>query len=865
MSSQPSSSTRNLPQSDAMNRLDVVPDYENLLILDKSDESLFEHVDLEQQNQHQDSQHSLSAFPHPRSRSSTGNSPSSTIMKGSNNILSTRQPLQDGTNNRERQASNSLAPAPVRLAQAQVSLSWTDILRPLMDDDSHRLDTITAPLGVQNQPQQTAALSSGQDKPQDLSSSGNSKLSASAPASRAGTIRRERSRSPNRDRAHSHATQQPPSTVLGVLADGRVASPKVSTRRERSPSTSPSPDTSMTQTTQTMPIPKAFVQQQPQNSTQTQQQQQQQSGALTLESRTQVSTALDREQYQQSQMPANINTAKSSSTQNSLLQTNNNSTPPSPTSSRRDYSKEIQPKVDTWRVESPTARRRAQEAAEREAQRQREEQAQREMEEFHRQQLERMREAERRRKVDVETHVCSLDFLVSVGTEEKQPVEPPSPTVKQVQPKVDTWWREGRPRSPTMERANRPQLAILSNDQQQQQAAASPATSESGAQAGASTTSPSRTRKTWGTTAAPGVGTKSPVSSNTNRNAPIDADSEARQQPSPKPAVNQQQQQHQQQTQSQSGRQQQQPQQVLQRPPSPQQSRQSLARPPSPTQSRSVMPNNLTVNVNHASDESNSTSPPSPNRKPRSPRPTNLTIETTQHPTLSRQAAQQQAASSPKSASLSRASARKVASQLSETLDSAVVASASSPTTRTSPSRSRTTSANPTTTQLDESHGPTRAFLQQQSQHILNDQVAPPSPTTSSSKRQLSSTLLVPQSPGGTMQRSRKSSSASASNVSFAADGSAGAAAASMLRKQQRELGTVTNMGAAGGPPAVLTLQARSWRSYLMREGAYVALLAVFLLLAFDTLAGDYGHGYKVGCVKIARHLSNTGEVVCHD
>ncbi|KNE55183.1 hypothetical protein AMAG_01102 [Allomyces macrogynus ATCC 38327] len=129
-----------------------------------------------------------------------------------------------------------------------------------------------------------------------------------------------------------------------------------------------------------------------------------------------------------------------------------------------DRAKEVLPKVDTWRDDrmSPAARRRAQIQQE---QRELEHQRLLEAQAVERDRIWRAEQAaeQDRRRRDHENSIgiqaCSLDFLVSVGAEPKATVpvpqpQPMSPSAARraaaaggVQAKVDTWWRDGVPRS----------------------------------------------------------------------------------------------------------------------------------------------------------------------------------------------------------------------------------------------------------------------------------------------------------------------------------------------------------------------------------------------------------------------------------
>ncbi|KAI9220193.1 hypothetical protein BC828DRAFT_384111 [Blastocladiella britannica] len=199
-----------------------------------------------------------------------------------------------------------------------------------------------------------------------------------------------------------------------------------------------------------------------------------------------------------------------------------------------------------------------------------------------------------------------------------------------------------------------------------------------------------------------------------------------------------------------------------------------------------------------------------------------------------------------------------------------VTALPGSPTTRsrrTSSPTAHAASANQSS-MLQESHGPVRAYLQQQQNKILTPAAglgSPPSPS-----RQASNGLFPPVPP---TPRSRSSSSSPSAQSRVVADQPSASAhmSAHFAGVSPAAKAAKSPVALVMGPPAVLTVKEHPvfWRRILnavMVDYGYLVIISVFLLIAFDIMTGHGAQGGMVArneCVKIASKLSNTGEVVC--
>ncbi|KAI9183958.1 hypothetical protein H9P43_003010 [Blastocladiella emersonii ATCC 22665] len=831
----------------------VVPEYETLMLINRSDDSLFEHMDAPADLD------ALGAPPAPMRQYSQLDAHGRPLPP--QRFPSSTAALTGGTDDDDlAPPSNQLriksTPLAAKLQQAPVSLSWTDILRPLMDeegnphpDTSLHIENFPAPSGIHDNgggkasDDQLLAAAASAVAHRGINGGG---MSVSVPSSRSGTVRR--SRSPSRD-ARAAPTALPPPPPLGTL-HGKVVSPKVDTWRG---SESPKRDRSPERFSQSAGSAEVAVPASPAAPPQLPVHQPVDADFMAIVAEQETSRARSPSataaRPHSPPLPSSLDPEVAALTEQlalsagSRLQSTPSDAQPS-SSPQRGSIAGAQPKVDTWRGESPNARRRAAlEQKLRQLQQQDLEARQRDAA-LHAREQERIarerriledaqRLAREHEDNSIGVQACSLDFLVSVGAEPKREpspardggefANPPSPTAKKsaAQPKVDTWWRDGRPRSPTNNRAASPRSPSASGNsrgvgrsadslQGQQQAAQqrvpSPApvssVSRNGPSAGVQATPAAEYAAQTPGPSSVRAPSPSRAWANVPRNANVNAEPVPVTAASPRITINTAQQQ-----QAQAQQQQEQP----------------PVRPGSPQ--RRARPENVAPLVIPGDQRA-------------------AAVGQQQSRTASGQGSARPA---PKSAA-SRSSAGVVDSAIATTPASRTQQQQQFP---SSPRDRKRTTSNPPA--LQESHGPVRAYLQQQQQQNLgmSQSGAPASP------------LLAPPSPTA---RSRKSSALAgkdAFNGSLASLASSAAGSTSTrgggTGKQQRPL----TLAPGGGPPAALAVRRGSWAHYLTHEGAYLVVLLVFLLLVFDMLTGASTLKFNKGCVQLARQLTNTGDVVC--
>ncbi|KAJ3365390.1 hypothetical protein GGF32_009248 [Allomyces javanicus] len=897
----------------------VVPDYESMLILGRSDNSIFEAHDP----------------PEPISVADDGLDAHPTTTMQADRAARSPQRLPATARASSPPAAGMMGGLP-----SNISLSWTDILRPL-DQTSHQLvDQITAPPGlmttlsatdmeggnaapahapafVQQQQHSTAspagvrppsppplrvAIEQQQQNNAELNNSSNR-----AGRSKESTTTTTSARPASPTRAGSPGPQP---VVLGALK-GKIVASKVDTwrapspKRERKNGGSASPPASLgsaeradpqhvqlpaspprrvqtadadqlaiavaspgsARSLSSPPVPAASVFSGNQGSNVHLLQQSSFSAALQDMARQNAPSSGAPQSFEVTSPSKALSKLQQDQLQILLREAEANMQQQQQTAGT-DWVKEVLPKVDTWRDErmSPTARRRAQIQQE---QRELEHQRMLEAQAIERDRIWRAEQAaeQDRRRRDHENSIgiqaCSLDFLVSVGAEPKaaapvpQP-QPMSPSAARraaaaggVQPKVDTWWREGVPRSRSpsfQERATNiptrtesvPVGAITSYSAAEEGTAArlvsavhfAPYDDEhtsSGIQTKSATdlavqTFPSRTQQQYvqqhqhahqpnqfplATSPTAGARQGSPPGGRKTW-------AQTRTEPSPPPV----------------------------RAASPAASM-AAARPKSPTRtSQDSVPRAASPPVR----------PPSPSARSRMAQQALANQVTALHVATATPVSPTKDVPWENSLRFPPPSPTRARKTSAAQMDSAIVATPRSP-AAASQMRVVTPSSPQRQQQMQMQAKLAPQQVQQQQQQLMVDT------SMGGAGSQLSAS-----SPAGSPSRSRKLYADVQAVVSTTRSRSGTGLSAAPVDEDGESLpkrAAIDSVFFAADGKANLVVRAKSVWSYLASDGVYVAVLLVFLVLVADLMTGSMAARHRTGCTQVARQLTNVGEVIC--